>query len=260
MSPDRFAESVVLTERRGRVGIITLNRPAARNAVNGEMARGITAAVDEFEDDDRVWVYVLAGDSAAFCAGGDLKAVMAGRASEIVDDERGFGGLVRARRKKVLIAAVEGVAMGGGFELALACDLIVASRTARFALPEVMQGVMATAGATFRLPRRVPYHLAMELVLTGDAISADRAAAMGIVNRVAPVGEAVECAVELAMLIASRAPVAVRESRALVAAAIAEDPLDWQRTNEAMERVMRSADYREGLTAFVERRQPCWTG
>src|SRR4051795_11989447 len=192
-------DQAVLTERRGNVLLITLNRPDARNAVNLALAEGVAAALDELDGADDLSVGILTGAGKAFCSGMDLKAFVAG---ERPYAERGFAGIAQRPPEKPLIAAIEGYAVAGGFEVALACDLIVAARDAKVGIPEVKRGLVAAAGALIRLPKRIPYHLAMELALTGDPISAERAYAIGIVNRLAEPGEAVAVARELAAAIA----------------------------------------------------------
>src|SRR5512133_1499046 len=186
----------VLTERRDGVLIMTLNRPEARNAVNRALAEGVAAALDALDADPDVAVGVLTGAGAGFSAGRDLKAFVAGESAWVGD--RGFAGIVQRSARKPMIAAIEGFAVAGGFEIALACDLIVAARGARLGIPEAKRGLVAAGGALLRLPRRIPYHLAMEMALTGDPIDAERAHAIGLVNRLAEPGEAVAAARELA--------------------------------------------------------------
>src|ERR1700722_5785842 len=249
----------VLTEVSDGVGVVTINRPEARNAVNGAVARGIAAAVDELDGRADVSVLVLTGAGGTFCAGMDLKGFLAGDAPVV--EGRGFGGIVEQPPAKPLIAAVEGYALAGGFELALACDLVVASETARFGLPEVRRGLVAAAGGLLRLPRRIPYHLAMEIALTGEHYPAQRLAAAGLVNQVVPEGEALASARELARRGALGAPLALAAAKRGVAQAA-----DWAsrgafaRQAEIINPVFGSADAMEGALAFAEKRPPGWRG
>jgi enoyl-CoA hydratase len=249
----------VLTEVSDGVGVVTINRPEARNAVNGAVARGIAAAVDELDGRADVSVLVLTGAGGTFCAGMDLKGFLAGDAP--VAEGRGFGGIVEQPPAKPVIAAVEGYALAGGFELALACDLIVASETARFGLPEVRRGLVAAAGGLLRLPRRIPYHLAMEIALTGEHYPAQRLAAAGLVNQVVPEGQALTSAAELARRVALGAPLALAATKRVVAQAA-----DWAsgeafaRQAEIINPVFGSADAMEGALAFAEKRPPSWRG
>src|SRR3954451_13516201 len=200
-------QPAVLTERRDNVLVITLNRPEARNAVNLPLAEGIAAGLDELDADDGLSVGVLTGAGGFFCAGMDLKAFVTGERPWVGD--RGFAGIVQRASRKPLNAAVEGFAVAGGFEIALACDLIVASREARLGIPEVKRSLVAAAGALMRLPQRVPLNVAMELALTGDPISAERGYEIGLVNRVTEPGGAVDAALELAAAIARNGPLAL---------------------------------------------------
>jgi enoyl-CoA hydratase len=206
-----MSTEVVLTERRGNVLLITLNRPDARNAIDLSVAEGIAAALEELDGDESLSVGVLTGAGKGFCAGMDLKAFVSGQRPWVGD--RGFAGIVRRASVKPLIAAVEGFAVAGGLEVALACDLIVAARGAKLGVPEVKRSLVAAGGALLRLPRRIPYHLAMELALTGDPILAERAAEVGLVNRLAEPGTAVEVALGLADEIAANAPLALVASK-----------------------------------------------
>ncbi|SEQ98359.1 crotonase/enoyl-CoA hydratase family protein [Lentzea albida] len=245
--------SEVRTERAGSALLITIDRPEARNAVNAAVATQLSAALDELEATPELRVGVLTGAGGAFSAGMDLKAALKGE-SPVVGD-RGLGGLTEAELTKPLIAAIEGFALGGGFELALACDLIVAAEGARFGLPEVKRGLIAAAGGVVRLPQRIPHHLAMEILLTGEPIDGVRAGALGIANRVVPDGETVATALQLAEQIALNAPLALAAVKAVVRS---QDPWAAQRAESA--RLMTTADVREGMTAFAERRAPQWTG
>src|SRR5580658_2648273 len=204
----------VLTERDGGIAVITINRPEARNAVNGEVARGIAAAVDEFDGDRDVRVIILTGAGGTFSAGMDLKGFLAGD-SPVVEG-RGFAGITQRPPAKPAIAAVEGYALAGGFEIALSCDLIVASETAKFGLPEVRRGLAAAAGGLLRLPRRVPYHLAMEIALTGEHFSAERLHQAGLISRLVGAGQALAGARELAATVAQGAPLALAATKRVI--------------------------------------------
>jgi enoyl-CoA hydratase len=253
--------AIVEFETEGHVGIITINRPDARNAVNGEVARGIEDAIDKIEADDSLWLGILTGVPPVFSAGADLKEINAGRAGDLQTQRGGFAGITRRERSKPIIAAVDGPALAGGTEITLACDLIVASTTARFGIPEVKRCLVAAGGGLFRLPRKVPFNIAMELTLTGDPIDAERAHHFGLVNVLCEPGEALAKAKELAGRIEANAPVAVRESRKVVYAAMTEDEdTGWRLSGEAMMKAMSSDDMKEGLTAFIEKRPPNWAG
>jgi enoyl-CoA hydratase len=249
-------ESLVRAERTGRLLVVRMCREAKRNAVNRQLADELDAAFNLLEDDDGLWAGVLTGTGSVFCAGSDLTA-----GGDYVTERGGEYGLIRRRRRKPLIAAVEGPALGGGLELVLACDLVVASRTARFGLPEVSRGVVASCGALFRAPRALPANLARELLLTGEPIDADRAREAGLVNVVTEPGGAVPAAVALGERICANAPVAVQAS--LVAVNLwlaAAEEFGWQVTADAQAAIGASADYREGIAAFLEKRPPRWTG
>ncbi len=254
-----MSDSVVLTERRDGVLIITLNRPEARNAVNGALAAGLAAALEELDADEDLSIGVLTGAAQTFCAGMDLKAFVTGESPFI--DGRGFAGITIRSADKPLIAAVEGYALAGGFEVALSCDLIVASREAKFGIPEVKRSLVAAAGALIRLPKRIPYHVAMELALTGDPIDAARAYELGVVNRVVEAGSALEEALGLAASIAGNGPLALAASKQIVANA--PDWMEaeaWERQGEIAGPVFGSEDAREGAVAFAEKRPPVWKG
>ncbi|MFF9086122.1 crotonase/enoyl-CoA hydratase family protein [Streptomyces sp. NPDC014991] len=249
----------VRTETIGSALLITIDRPKARNAVNAAVAAGLSTALDQLEGDPGLRVGVLTGAGGTFSAGMDLKTALAGESPEIPG--RGFGGLTQARTTKPLIAAVEGWAMGGGFELALGCDLIVAAVDARFGLPEVSRGLIAAGGGVIRLPKRIPYHLAMELLLTGEPVTGERAGRLGIANRVVPAGETVAAALESAERIARNAPLALAAVKELVRAADgAPEEEAFAVQARQMARLAASADVREGMTAFTERRSPVWQG
>jgi enoyl-CoA hydratase len=249
----------VLTEVDGGIAVITINRPEARNAVNGEVARGIAAAVDEFDAARDVRVLILTGAGGTFSAGMDLKGFLSGDAP--VAGGRGFAGITERPPVKPVIAAVEGYALAGGFEIALSCDLIVAGQTARFGLPEVRRGLVAGAGGLIRLPRRVPYHLAMEIALTGKHFPAERLHQAGLVSRLVDAGEALAGARELAAQVAQGAPLALAASKRVIV-----ESADWPsgeafaRQGEVISHVFSSADAMEGAAAFAEKRPPVWRG
>jgi enoyl-CoA hydratase len=249
----------VLTERRDGVLLITLNRPEARNAVNLALAEGVAAALDELDDDADLGAGVLTGAGKGFSAGMDLKAFVTGERPWVGD--RGFAGIVQRASRKPLIAAIEGFAVAGGLEVALSCDLIVAARGAKLGVPEVRRSLVAAGGALRRLPQRLPYGVAMELALTGDPIDAERGYELGLVNRLAEPGGAVDAAVELARAIARNGPLALGATKAtLQQQADWTEAEFWQRQAELAEPVMRSEDAREGATAFAEKREPVWQG
>jgi len=251
------SDQAVLTERREGVLLVTINRPEARNAINLAVAEGIGAALDELDADADLQVGVLAGAGKGFSAGMDLKAFVTGERPWVAG--RGFAGIVRRAARKPLIAAVEGFAMAGGLEVALACDIIVAARGARFAVPEVKRSLVAAGGALLRLPQRIPYGVAMELALTGDPIDAERAYEVGLVNRLAEPGGAVDAALELAATIAANGPLALAATKTIL-----EDARDWpesefwDRQAPISDPVFASEDAREGATAFAEKRPPVW--
>jgi enoyl-CoA hydratase/carnithine racemase len=241
--------------RHGRVLVITLRRPEKRNAIDEDSALGIDAALNELEDDDGLWVGILTGGTTVFSAGTDLR-VGSGAGTE----RGGPYGIIRRRRSKPLIAAVEGPALGGGMEIVLACDLVVASTTATFGLPEVRRGLLALYGGVFRAGRSLPLNVAREIVLTGDPIDAVRAERHGLVNAVTEPGAALERAMALAQRICANAPVAVSQSLQLMAAAAGSEDGAWSLTDTAMGVVMASEDAREGRAAFLEHRPPTWQG
>jgi enoyl-CoA hydratase/carnithine racemase len=254
-----MSDQPVLTERRDGVLLITLNRPDARNAVNLALAEGLAAALDELDADGDLAVGVLTGAGKGFSAGMDLKAFVTGERPWVGD--RGFAGIVQRGSRKPLIAAVEGFAMAGGLEIALACDLIVASKGARLAIPEVKRSLVAAGGALRRLPQRIPYGLAMEMALTGDPISAERGHEIGLVDRLAGPGGAVDAALELAAAIAKNGPLALDATKATLQRQADWDEAEfWQRQGELAGPVFASEDAREGATAFSEKREPVWQG
>jgi enoyl-CoA hydratase len=252
---------VVDYELQGRVAVLTLNRPDARNAVNGDVAKGMEAAIDRLEDDDDAWVGVLTHNGSVFSAGADLKAINAGRAAELQTPRGGFAGLVQRTRTKPLIAAIDGPALAGGCEIALACDLIVASTQARFGVPEVKRSLVAAAGALFRLPKVLPRNVALEMIMTGDPISAERAAHFGMVNELCEPGQALDTAKVLAERIIVNAPLAVRKSRDLSLTTLdLDEAAGFKSSGEAMIELANTEDFWEGPKAFIEKRDPVWKG
>jgi enoyl-CoA hydratase len=249
----------VLTERLGNVLLITLNRPEVRNAVNAALAAGVAGALEELDGDDTLSVGVLTGAGGFFCAGMDLGAFVKGESPWFGD--RGFAGIAQRSARKPLIAAIEGFAVAGGMEIALACDLIVAARGAKLGIPEVTRSLVAAGGALLRLPRRMPYHVVMELALTGDPLPAERFHELGLVNRVTEPGGAVDAALELAGRLAKNGPLALIASKQIL-----QQQFDWS-SDEMWEKqgaisgpVFASEDAKEGSTAFKEKREPAWQG
>jgi enoyl-CoA hydratase len=252
-------EQAVLTERSDRVLLITINRPDQRNAVNAAVAEGISAALDALDEDADLSVGVITGAGKGFSAGMDLKAFVTGERPYAGD--RGFAGIVQRPPAKPLIAAIEGFAVAGGLEVALACDLIVAARGARLGVPEVKRSLVAAGGALLRLPRTLPRNLAMELALTGEPIEAERGYELGLVNRLVDPGEARAGALELAAVIAQNGPLALKATkRIMMESADWPDSAFFSRQTEIVAPVMSSEDAREGATAFAEKRPPVWKG
>jgi len=257
---------IVTYEARDRVALITLNRPDARNAVNGEVAEAMEAAIDQMEADDDIWVGIIQANTEGqakpvFCAGADLKAINSGAGASLSTAKGGFAGFTYRERKKPVIVAVDGLATAGGCEIVLAADLVVATTRSAFGLAEVKRNLVAGAGGLFRLPRAIGRSAAMELILTGEPLDAARAYELGLVNRLVEPGQATEEAVRLAAQITAAAPLAVWESRKVVlAAATNDDDTLIKMTNAAMATVMSSEDIAEGLTAFIEKRPPQWKG
>ena len=248
----------VLTEVRGNVLIVTLNRPEAKNAANKALAEGVAAAMDRLDSDNDLRVGIITGAGGTFCSGMDLKGFLAGERPHIPG--RGFAGLTEAPPRKPLIAAVDGYALAGGFEIALACDMIVANVDSKFGIPEVKRGLAAAAGGLVRLPRQIPQRLAMELALTGDFISAARAYEMGLINRIVP-GVALDGALELAQAISANGPLAVAASKQVIREQQDWSQADqWAKQYELTAAVFTSNDAREGAAAFAQKRAPNWTG
>jgi enoyl-CoA hydratase len=256
---DDDEKKVVLTERRGEVLLITLNRPEVRNAVNAAVAAGMAGALEELDADDALSVGVLTGAGGFFCAGMDLGAFVKGESPWFGD--RGFAGIAQRASRKPLIAAIERFAVAGGMEIALACDLIVAAKGAKMGIPESKRSIVAAGGALLRLPRRMPYHLVMELALTGDPFPAERFHELGVVNRLSEPGAAVDVALELAAALAKNGPLALAASKRIL-----QEQFDWssaemwERQGEITAPVMASEDAREGASAFKEKRDPVWHG
>lgn len=268
MSDSRSGDVVTysVANAPAHVAVISLNRPEARNAVNGVVAIGLEAAIDRLESDHEAWVAVLAANTEGqtrpvFCAGADLKALSVGDGASLSTERGGFAGFVYRARRKPIVAAVDGLATAGGCELVLACDLVVAGTSSSFGLAEVKRGLVAGAGGLFRLPRSIGRSAAMEAILTGEPISAERAYQLGLVSRLAEPGGVLTEAMRLAGQIAANAPLAVWESRAVVAAA-SESGDDSMKAMSAaaLGVVMSSEDIAEGLNAFIEKRPPVWKG
>jgi enoyl-CoA hydratase len=246
-------------ERRGKVEILRLNRPEARNAINPETSRAIESALDEIEVDRDVWCAVVTGAGPVFCAGADLKVVAAGGGLEIMTERGGFAGLVERTVTKPLIAAVNGPALAGGFEIVLACDLVVAAEGAVFGLPEVQRGLLASAGGPLRLAQRVPLATALEFAMLGEPMPAARLLELGLINRVVPADRVLDEALALAERIIANSPAAVRGARTLVRGAADRTEAEaWALNRQVMREVGASGDGIEGATAFIEKRAPVW--
>lgn len=244
------------------IALVTINRPEARNAVNGAVAAGLEVAVERVEADPELWAAILTGAGpVAFCAGADLKEVSTGRGGTLSTENGGFGGFVRAKRSKLWIAAAQGHALAGGLELLLSCDLAVAAETANLGLPEVKRSLVAGAGGVFRLPRALPKAIALEMIATGDPISAARAGQFGLVNAVVPASEVLAAALSLARRVTVNAPIAVCESLGVARQAydLTEAEL-WAICGASGRRVRETEDFTEGPRAFVEKRLPNWVG
>ena len=254
-----MSEAAVLTEISDGVMTITINRPNAKNAVNKDVAEGIAAALDALDADDNTHVVILTGAGGTFCSGMDLKAFVTGETPYVAG--RGFAGMVEKSTDKPMIAAVEGYALAGGCELAITCDLIVAADNSMFGIPEVKRGLAAAAGGLVRLPRQIPSRVVMEMALTGDFMSAERAMSVGLINQIAPAGEALAQAKALAAKIAENGPLAVKRSKQVI-----KESIDWSQDEmfanqqEITSAVFSSEDAIEGATAFAEKRKPNWKG
>jgi enoyl-CoA hydratase len=259
MSDEQVAAPAVLTERRENVLLITLNRPEVRNAVNGALAEALAAALDELDADDGLSVGVLTGAGGFFSAGMDLGAFVRGESAWFGD--RGFAGITQRSARKPLIAAIEGFALAGGMEIALACDLIVAAKGARMGIPETKRSLVAAGGALLRMPRRMPYHVVMELALTGEPLPAERFHEHGLVNRLAEPGGAVEAAMELAAAMAANGPLALIATKQVLQEQYDWTSADmWDKQAAITGPVFLSEDAKEGSTAFKEKRAPVWKG
>ncbi len=252
-------EQPVLTERRGNVLVITLNRPAVRNAVNAALAAGVAGALEQLDSDEGLSVGVLTGAGGFFSAGMDLGAFVRGESPWFED--RGFAGIAQRSAEKPLIAAIEGFALAGGMEIALACDLIVAAKGAKLGVPEAKRSLVAAGGALLRMPKRMPYHVVMELALTGDPLPAERFEEFGLVNHLAEPGSALDVALELAGRIAGNGPLALIATKRIL-----QEQFDWS-TTEMWDKqgaisgpVFASEDAKEGAAAFKEKREPVWQG
>jgi enoyl-CoA hydratase len=249
----------VFTERRENVLLITLNRPEVRNAVNAALAEALAGALEELDGDDGLSVGVLTGAGGFFCAGMDLGAFVKGESAWFGD--RGFAGITQRASRKPLIAAIEGFALAGGMEIALACDLIIAAKGARMGIPEAKRSLVAAGGALLRMPRRMPYHVVMELALTGDPLPAERFHDFGLVNRLAEPGSAVEVALELAGALAKNGPLALMATKRVLQEQFDWSSSDmWDKQSAIVGPVFVSEDAREGSSAFKEKREPVWKG
>lgn len=258
MDMPQFEEPAVQQSRDDGVLVIRLNRPDERNAVNGALAQGVSAAIDELDRDPALRVGLITGNGRGFCSGMDLKAFLQ---NDQPFTERGFAGVTRKPPEKPLIAAVEGFAVAGGLEIVLSCDLIVAARGARFGVPEPKRGLVAAAGGLMRLPKRIPYHVAMYLALTGETITAERAYEVGLVNELTEPGQALDRALALARLIAANAPLAVQWSKGIVRGALDVDEAGgWELQDRLGLPALQTEDAKEGASAFAQKRAPVWQG
>jgi len=246
------------TQEHGDILVITINRPEARNAMTLSVATAIAAALDELDQRTDLNIGILTGAEGTFCAGMDLKGFLRGEIPRIPG--RGFAGLTRQPPVKPLIAAVEGYALAGGFEMVLACDLVIAGEGSQFGIPEVKRGLAATGGGLLRLPRQLPHRIAMELALTGDMLSAERALALGLINQLVPKGQALEMSIQMARRITANGPLAVAASKQVIKQSrLWEDTSMWERQEDLTQAVLASNDAKEGATAFAEKRAPRWT-
>ena len=264
MSDDQAAGPSVLVERRAHVAVVTLNRPGSRNAVNADLSERLGAAVDQIERDPEIRAGILTGSGPVFCAGADLKAAAAGKSNFSSRPDWGFAGLTRHIISKPLIAAVNGAALGGGLEIVLSCDLAISSSAATFGLPEVTRGIIAGAGGLVRLAEQMPHKLALELALTGEPVTAARAAEIGLVNAVVEPDCLMAAALTLAERIVANAPLAVQASKRvvqrIVAGARPEESLGWALNQAEVAALHGSHDWQEGPAAFAQKRPPVWTG
>ena len=252
-------DAAVITERRGNVLVITLNRPEVRNAVNAALAEGVGSALDELDSDDELRLGILTGTGGFFCAGMDLGAFVKGESPYY--EGRGFAGIAERASEKPLIAAIEGFAVAGGLEIALSCDLIVAAKGAKMGIPEAKRSLVAAAGALLRLPKRMPYHAVMELALSGDPWPAERFHELGVVNRLVEPGAALDEALAMGEALSANGPLALMASKKVLQEQFdwsAEDM--WQKQADIVGPVMTSEDAKEGATAFKEKRDPVWKG
>lgn len=250
----------VLIEVQGATAIITLNRPDQRNAVNADICDGLRDAVDRLENTPKLRVGILRGAGKVFCAGMDLKAYLAGGADDVLMGEYGFAGFVKRQRTKPIIASVQGAALAGGFEIMLACDMVIATNDAIFGLPEAKIGLVAGAGGAIRLGGLLPPAIANEILLTGDTFDAARAQSLGLINRVVAPDERDASALSLAQKIAANAPLSVAAGLRL--AALGNRPTDatWQANDQEIQDIIESYDAKEGVAAFLEKRRPNWSG
>jgi enoyl-CoA hydratase len=257
-----MTDAVLSKKIADHVTLVTINRADARNAVNGDVAQGMERAVDATESDPDCWVVILTGSGdIAFSAGADLKAVSQGGGSALGTAKGGFAGFVHRQRTKPWIAAVNGFALAGGCEIALACDLIVAIEEAAFGLPEVKRGLVAGAGGLYRLPRALPKAIALELIMTGDRLDAKRALAYGLINRLVPRAQLIDEALKLAAAICENAPVSVRESLRIARQSLDHTDAELRELSAVASRtVAATEDYKEGPRAFIEKRPPRWVG
>jgi len=252
---------VVDYKTEGRIAVITLNRPEARNAVNGAVAAGVEEALNKFESDSKLWVAVLAANGPVFCAGADLKEIAAGNAAKLSTKKGGFAGLIERERTKPLIAAVQGSALAGGTEVVLACDIIIAAEHASFGLPEVKRSLAAAAGGLFRLPRAIGMAAALEVIMTGDPLSSERAYQLGMINQRVPAEDVMKAALEMAARICANAPLAVQASRAVaIKAFVDSDEALFAESDKAFASLATTEDFQEGPRAFIEKRAPVWKG
>ncbi len=248
-------------ETEGHLAIITLNRPEARNAINGEMASTMEACLDEYEDNAELWCAILRAEGTVFSAGADLKEVSAGNGASLATRKGGFAGITRRDRTKPLIAAIQGTAVAGGCEISLSCDLIVASTETVFGLAEVKRSLAAGAGGLFRLPRALGMATAMEVIMTGEPIPAQRAYELGMINKVVEPDKVMAEARNLADRVLRNAPLAVFASREVAARAFMDNDEDlWRASGDAMRSLAGTEDYKEGPLAFIEKRDPVWKG